>query len=188
MTPFWRRFCIRFCIYWCIFWITAPIFTIFAEKYYRFLYTNIYLPQSYISAVNTPYYSNEWTRVVLQEFNSMADNKAVRFQRDVIDRPITIEEKDDLELAPPMLDDPNTTTIGLAISTLKSCKIYLKTGLSYGTFRTVLLHEYLHCLDFDHVTNDKNDLMAPKDGFTTEENIKGYAEKAAKKLWKNSKN
>jgi len=177
---------IRAVLYWCIFWIMFPLIVTvqgyFIEEYI--------VPEAYISSINTPYYSNAWTKQVLEEFNAMADGKAVLFAPHVIDRPITISESEDLEVIPKFLRDPNynLVTIGLAEREVMSCKITLKTNLDYATFRTTLIHEYLHCMGYDHVEGDPNDLMAPVDGNISEENIRKYAKDVARRIWKNSKN
>lgn len=187
MSRLLKRLGVRFILYWHIFWIAFPI-TLQVKSIYI---TDYVFPQSYVSVVNTPEYSSEWTYQVLNEFNEMGDGLAVNFSKPGrVDRPITIGEKDDLEIIPPFLRDPNYTmvTIGLAHVEDYSCKITLKTGLDYATFRTTLMHEYLHCLGYDHVDNDVTDLMTPADGPISEESIKKYAKDVASKRWKNSKN
>lgn len=187
MSKFLTRLGIRFVIYWHIFWIAFPISLQVKEHYIR----EIVFPQSYVQVVQTPHYSNEWTYKVLKEFNDMGDGHAVNFSKEGrVDRPITIGEKADLDRIPKFFRDPNykLVTIGLAHIQDYSCKITLKTGLDYATFRTTLIHEYLHCMGYEHVEGDPNDLMAPVDGQVPEENIRQYAKDVAKKIWKNSKN
>jgi hypothetical protein len=187
MSRFLKRLGVRFILYWHIFWIVFPVTLQVKSVYIR----EFVFPQSYISIIDTPEYSSEWTYEVLNEFNAMGDGKAVNFSKPGrVDRPITIGEKADLEIIPPFLRDPNYTmvTIGRAYVEDYSCKITLKTGLDYATFRTTLIHEYLHCMGYEHVEGDPNDLMAPVDGQVPEENIRQYAKDVAKKIWKNSKN
>lgn len=181
-----KRLMIRLIIYWYIFWLSFPAMTMLNQ----FLVAKYVIPEGYISTIHTPYYSNAWTQQVLEEFNAMGDGKAVLFDQHVIDRPITIREKDDLEMVPKFLRDPEEelVTIGLAERGAYYCRITLKTGLDYATFRATLIHEYLHCMGYDHVENAPNDLMAPVDGEVSEENIRMYAKRVAKKIWKNLKN
>lgn len=150
------------------------------------------IPDSYISEIKTTSYDPTWVTDVLKEFNAMAAPKeAVLFEKHVIDRKIVVQEVLDLDMIPFFLRDPDApVTIGYAVETEMKCTIQLKTGLDYATFRRTLIHEYLHCMGFDHV-NDNNDLMGAvetESSQITEENIKGYAEKVAKKIWKNLKN
>lgn len=149
------------------------------------------VPDAYIAEIKTKTYSKKDVLQVLHEFNSMAEGRdAVLFQKHVIDRKIIITDAEDLEIIPLFLREPGRTTIGRALETELNCTIILKTGLDYATFRSTLVHEYLHCMGFDHVDAD-NDLMSAvdKDGVVIpEENIKEYAKKVADKIWKNLKN
>jgi len=150
------------------------------------------IPEAYLSEVKTTYYPKEWVIAVFTEFNDMADGQtAVLFEKHEIDRKITIEDNSYIEIVPFFLKDPDgPTTIGRTIENPLNCRILLKTGMHYASFRTTLLHEYLHCIGFDHV-DKQNDLMAPSENESTkipDENIKEYAKKAAKKIWKNTKN
>lgn len=163
------------------------------NKMEAYLLHKYIITDSYISEVKTRYYPKEWVMSVLHEFNDMAEGQeAVLFEKHKIDRKITIEDADDLSLLPFYLRDPEAPTyIGRTFENELNCRIILKTGMDYATFRTTLLHEYLHCLDFDHTEGDKNDLMYATDTESTEvseENIKGYAKKVARKIWKNLKN
>jgi len=150
------------------------------------------IPEAYISEIKTTYYPKEWVMAVLTEFNDMAGgDSAVLLEKHEIDRKITIEDNSYIEFVPFFLKDPEgPTTIGRTIEDPLNCRILLKTGMDYVSFRTTLLHEYLHCIGFDHV-DKQNDLMAPSENESTkipDENIKEYANKAAKKIWKNLKN
>lgn len=181
-----RQFSIRMLIYWHLFWITFPLSLALSTV----LIKKVFIPEGYIHTVNTPYYTDNRTMEVLKEFNKIGNGKSVMFEQHYINRPITITEKDDLEIIPKFLRDPNekTVTIGLAEVRAFECKITLKTGMDYATFRTTLMHEYLHCMGFEHVENDRDDLMAPIDGNVKEENIKQYADEVSKRIWKNLKN
>lgn len=150
------------------------------------------IPESYISEIHTTSYDKTWVTDVLKEFDAMAaPEQAVLFEKHVIDRKIVIQEVLDLDMVPFFLRSPDApVTIGYALETELKCTIQLKTGLDYATFRRTLIHEYLHCMGYDHV-DDNNDLMGAVETETTkitEENIKSYAKKVAKKIWKNSKN
>lgn len=150
------------------------------------------IPDSYIAEIQTTSYNEAWVTDVLKEFNAMAAPKqAVLFEKNVIDRKIVIQEVLDLDMVPFFLRAPDAPiTIGYAMETELKCTILLKTGLDYATFRRTLIHEYLHCMGYDHVDNE-HDLMGAVETVNsniTEENIKSYAKKVAEKIWKNSKN
>lgn len=158
----------------------------------NYLLQKYIIPDSYISEITTTSYDKKWVTDVLEEFNGMAaPQEAVLFEKHVIDRKIVVQEVLDLDMIPVFLRDPEApVTIGYALETELKCTIQLKTGLDYATFRRTLIHEYLHCLGYDHV-NDENDLMGAVETVNskiTEENIKSYAQRVAKKIWKNSKN
>lgn len=141
-------------------------------KYYFF-------PDSHISSIDTPTYEEKNIRWVLDKFNEMCDINIVRYKHESgLVRPIKIREVDQFMFSP--------ATIGRAWVQRKACEIELLKDMDVVQFRTTLLHEYLHCMGYGHVSKRSGDLMSPTDGFITEANIEEYAKDLCKVIkWKN---
>lgn len=143
----------------------APATYMYVGKHYIFL-------DSYIASLDMPSYGNENSLKVLTEFSAMGGNKAVIFeppsQSSIVSpvRAIHIKESKVIE--------GNEDIVGLALPLWNTCDIQIKSGQDYETFRQVLIHEYLHCMGYNHVEDEK-DVMNPSVAFPTEENIQAYA-------------
>jgi len=155
------------------------IFTIAAPKVYMETGRSMIFPGSHIELISTPGYSYEDTYYMLKVFNYYSDG-AVLFEPTVKNRPIYIYEVKTIPL------NVSSETIGVALPYVKYCYIYIKSGLDKYTYYQVLLHEYLHCMGYQHHLNDK-DLMYYSVVYASEENIKQYAKDLAKrnKKWLN---
>ena len=106
-------------------------------------------PHSYIKSINSSGYGINKIKICLDNFNKMGDNKIVRYNKDT--RPIYVQER--------TLDYPY---LGLTYTWYKDCHINITSGLSKEAFRSVLLHEYVHCFGFGHVSQtNREDLMTP---------------------------
>lgn len=65
--------------------------------------------------------------------------------------------------------------VAIAIPTPSSCSIYINKHYETFPLEDIIIHEYLHCLGFEHVDNP-TDLMYPDAGITTSFASKaGYA-------------
>jgi len=136
---------------------------------------------SYILSINTPYYGDK-TRKNLDTFNFMGEGEAVQFgEVTPKSRPITIEEVSSFPNRP--------ETVGMAYVSLDFCSITIKTGLTEYEYFLVLIHEYLHCLGYNHV-EDPDDIMYYSLTYPTSSNIKKYAQeiKERRSIWMSSKN
>ena len=155
------------------------IFTISASKVYMETGRFMIFPGSHIELIDTPGYSNADTYYILKLFNSYA-NGAVLFEPTTKNRPIYIYEVNEFS------SDFHPYTIGLAYPAINKCYINIKSGLDKYTYYQVLLHEYLHCMGYQHHLNNK-DLMYYAVVYASEENIKQYAKDIAKrnKKWLN---
>ena len=127
---------------------------------------------SYIRSINVPSIGNHEIKIILDKFNKMGYTKIVSYEGW---RPIDILEF-------PKSDKKNVT-IGTAAVRIFDCQIYLKTSELYNStmVEQVIIHEYLHCLGYDH-TSDPIDLMFPSYNESSEENVRKYAEDAYKRL------
>jgi hypothetical protein len=136
------------------------------------LYSKTFFRNSYVRYINTSYYSKEDVLEVLQQFNDMGDGVIVRFGSK--GRHIDIYENTDL----------GDRTLGQSLPMLPNrCKIYLKPGMDYSTFRETLIHEFLHCMGYVHEEYDEFDLMYPYlTKIWKEDNIKDYAQKLKRKF------
>jgi hypothetical protein len=155
------------------------VFTISAPKVYMGTGKLVLFPGSHIELINTPGYSNSDTLAMLRIFNNYSDG-AVLFEATEKNRPIYIYETNQFPV------EVNPATIGLAFPAVKYCYIYIKSGLDKYTYYHVLLHEYLHCMGYEHHLRD-DDLMYYAIVYASEQNIKSYAINLAKrnKRWKN---
>lgn len=118
------------------------------------------IPQTYILTIDTPTYSNNATQEILEEFNKLGNYNAVKFGiRGQLGRPVTIKEMDENSL---LYRYVWPTAIGLTNVFLDKCIIYLKKGQNSITYRETVIHEYLHCMGYQHVTA-RNDVMYKAD-------------------------
>ena len=139
------------------------------------LYGIMYFKNTYIHSINTPSYPK--TREILEEFNSMADNAIVSFDKIADGRPLDIAEMTpmDLIIAP--------DAVGIAYPRLSKCTIHVKPGLEDIIYREVLLHEYLHCYGYDHSTEPTDLMYFSVTYVDKEENIRQYALKVKAKFY-----
>lgn len=130
----------------------------------------------YVHSITTEKYNQEDIINILDDFNSLGYNKAVKYEGSV---PIYIKEVEFIG------SNGDNETLGQASISLSirgaACNIKVVNYLSKYVLRLVILHEYLHCLLFDHV-DEEGDLMAPVLDFILEENIEKWAKKASEVL------
>jgi uncharacterized protein YjaZ len=139
----------------------------------------IYHPiNSYINKINTTSYSQKDIKKVLDNFNKMGDNVIVTYSGY---RPINISEAKVVE------DGDKRSALGTASSNMYSCNIVIQSSMPPKKMRSVLLHEYLHCMNFRHVESLGDLMSAYLDKFPSEKNIKGYAQKLKRLLYGNSR-
>jgi hypothetical protein len=117
--------------------------------------TSVKFKQSYVSSINTSYYSEGTIKEILNEFNKKGDDKIVQFNKIEGGRPITINEVTDDNIVFKVLFPE---AIGITYPLYDKCTIYLLNSLSYDTLRETVIHEYLHCFNYEHVS-DRSDLM-----------------------------
>ena len=132
--------------------------------------------KTYISIIDTPTYG-EYTKSILVEFNSMGDNKIISFNKIKNGRPVEIHEISDAvrKLYP--------ETLGMTFPRYDNCIIFIRKGLAWEDYRKALLHEYGHCMGYDHVIN-KYDLMYKYlVSVDKEENIRYYARRIKKDFY-----
>lgn len=148
----------------------------------------------YLSSVNTPTYTNDRTQRILLDFNQLGGGEAVIWGGEsvfgsLLDRQITIRETDKCEFEK---DNELHNCVGLATCGMVKCEIVVKKGMEPLEYRQVLLHEYMHCMGYDDLREDKDihDLMYYEENDAPEINIHYYAEMAAERqqIWKSLKN
>jgi len=139
----------------------------------------IYHPtNSYIREIKVKDYNSADLINILDNFNEMGDNVLVRYSGY---RPIDIMEVEKLK------DGNGNQVLGLALYNEYHCKISIDSKLNSQHLKAVVLHEYLHCMGFEHV-RILGDLMAPSaDRLPTEKNIEWYAQELKRKLYGNSR-
>lgn len=127
---------------------------------------------SYIRSIDAPTIGKERVKKILDKFNKMGYDEIVSYEGW---RPIDIKEADKLDGA----------TIGLAKVRIFDCSIQLEANSLYSEnmVEQVILHEYLHCLGYEH-TSDPTDLMFASYNESSEDNIRKYAEDAFNRLKK----
>lgn len=136
-----------------------------------------YYACSYIKEIRLPTLDGNAVAAYLEGFNAMAGGRIVHTNGC---RAITIKE------GRLMSFNPGFNTLGVTVSLPKDCQIVLDPTYinSYRELRASVLHEYLHCFDYEHV-RAKNDLMSESDNaMVSEENIEFYAKDLEKKIWK----
>jgi hypothetical protein len=134
-----------------------------------------YYSCTYIKEIDLPTLDGNAVADILERFNAMGGGRIVKIKGC---RPVTIKE------GRLMSFNPGYNTLGVTISLPKSCQIVLDNKFinSYKELRATVLHEYLHCFDYEHV-RPKNDLMSFSDNDTvSEENIESYAKDLERKL------
>ncbi len=113
----------------------------------------------------------------LDYFNSFDEDKIIIFEKPgtYFDRAMTFEIHDfskDLFLS---------NLAGLTSINEKGCKIQVYPTSDPIEFRQVLIHEYLHCMGYNHVDNTK-DIMYKSYIEVKEDNIQKYADELKAKL------
>lgn len=139
------------------------------------IYGKYYFHKSYIKSINLPTYNT--AKTVLEEFNSMGNNKIVSFREIKDGRPIEIIEMSELDtkLIP--------EAIGVARPKLSKCTISIRRGLSVNNFRETLIHEYLHCYGYVHSSDPKDLMYYSLNPIDKEENIRQYARDMEKRFY-----
>lgn len=146
----------------------------------------------YVASIDTPTYTNAYTKRVLTKFGASGGRHAVLFTSEslIIRRKITITEVKTCEFKED--DGKIGRCVGRAECGMTECKIELLTGKTRKEYRLVLLHEYMHCMGFQDLKDKdkKYDLMYYSENKVSEKNIKEYAKKAHERqpVWKNLKN
>lgn len=132
-------------------WMKFQIHFIYNEK------------NTYISSINTNTYPQDKIKKLLDKFNKIGDNKIVNY--DGV-RPIHIYEM-----------DLGARGIGLAEVGIHRCNLFVEPGLSDAYLYEVLIHEYLHCMFYEHLDVD-GDLMCSDCalGLADYDNFKQYAD------------
>lgn len=159
--------------------ILAPIIILTHCSCSSFGRNRLYM-DSYIADIDTPGYKN--TKQDLELFNSFGNEQIVQYEPVTKwSRPIYIKETKTLE--------GKKEKIGQALVALDYCTITIEEGLNEYEYYLVLIHEYLHCLGYDHV-DDPNDIMYYELTDPSIDNIKKYAKEIEerRKKWMNSKN
>jgi hypothetical protein len=135
-------------------------------------------PDSHISLIDTPTYEAKNIRSILDKFSEVCDIDIVRYKHvSGIKRTIEIREVDQFMFSP--------FTLGRAWVDVDKCYIELSKYMDIVQFRSTLLHEYLHCMGYEHTIRRTGDLMSPVDSEITEENIEEYAKDLCKVMkWK----
>jgi hypothetical protein len=135
-----------------------------------------YFKYSYIEVINTPSYSIQ-TKDILEEFDSLAPGKIISFDKIKKGRPIRILEMTRFHR------EAYPDSIGLAWPGFFSCDIRMRAGENPIEYREALIHEYLHCMGYDH-SKDPTDLMYYSLMLVDkEENIRQYAIKVWRKFY-----
>lgn len=151
-------------------------FLIFSHRLVYSTYAFFMFKNSYIEKIDTPSYG-EYTKTVLEEFNSMGQNKIISFDKKEYGRPISIHDMPDI------LEESNPEVLGMAYPGLEGCTIFVKKKQFWLDYRETLIHEYLHCMGYNHSIN-KHDIMykylIPID---KEENIRYHANELRKKYY-----
>jgi hypothetical protein len=132
-----------------------------------------FFTDGYIYKIDTPNYGNDVTIEFLREFNNMsATGRAVSFRPTSTHSIVLPQKAITIKEVSKIVGQDNVA--GLALSLWNTCDISIRSGEDYETYRQILIHEYLHCLGFNHVNNVR-DVMNPEVGFPTEESFQAYA-------------
>lgn len=132
-----------------------------------------YFKYTYIESIDTTTYGS-WTKEILKEFNSYGKNKIITFDKIKYGRPVMINDM------PDYYESANPRTLGSTWPGFTQCVIWMRKGQSYVLYRETLIHEYIHCMNYNH-TNDEYDLMYPSANFLDKEkSIRQYAVKVLK--------
>lgn len=125
---------------------------------------------SYIRSINTPNLGNEKVKEILDKFNKMGYDRIVNKEGW---RPIDIVENKDLP----------GSMIGAASVGLDACRIELESKSFHNALMAeqVVIHEYLHCLGYEH-TSDPQDLMFASYNRSSEDNVLKYAKDVYNRL------
>jgi hypothetical protein len=135
-----------------------------------------YFKYTYIEIIDTPSYGN-YTKLILEEFNSYGNGKIISFDKIKNGRPVRIYEMTDFE------ENLRPQILGSAWPMFTDCNIRIKKRQDFIDYRETLLHEYLHCMGYDHVP-DMYDLMYESMiSVDKEENIRQYGKKVLEKFY-----
>jgi hypothetical protein len=140
------------------------------------IYGRFYFKYTYIEVIDTPSYGNQ-TKKALEEFNSFGDNKIISFKKIKNGRPVQIYEMADFE------EELRPEVLGSAWPMFKDCTIRLKKRQDLIDYRETVLHEYLHCMGYDHVPDPLDLMYYQLNPVDKEDNIRQYAKKVLKKYY-----
>lgn len=113
---------------------------------------------SYLEKVDLNKYSSEQVSEVLNFLDKTSGTEVVLRSKKGI-RAISITEVSDEQMADIAEATPGSLVIGLAEPSLDRCDVYILEGLTRSEFFDTLMHELVHCFNFNHV-DSPNDLMS----------------------------
>lgn len=126
---------------------------------------------SYIAYINAPEFGNDTVQEALDEFNSLTETDIVRKQGY---RPIFIFEGKWIH--------EKLGILGVAYPAPLFCIIFLKKDIDEEWKKEIVLHEYLHCFNFQHDEEKATSLMYPYLMGVTYDSIVDYAHRLARKI------
>lgn len=143
------------------------------------------IKSSYVKEIKADFINHELAKKHLDKFNEYGHNHIVKFKAEDVEgepRPITIEIR---KLGEDFYEQLNDNKIlAYALSQERSCKIVIKDDLvTEDQFRDTLIHEFLHCYEYDHVPLIESDLMYYEDNRLDKlPSIIRYAEEVEKRI------
>lgn len=143
---------------------------------------NLAFVSTHIEKIDTPTYGNDVTKNYLDQFNAQGGGIIVSYKHEFgLYRAVTITESE---------KSSKDEWIGRAQPGVTACSIQIKKGLDYRTYYTTLLHEYLHCMGYNHVDDPKDLMYSRENGQTEDASVDKYAKdlQETMKQWKNTKN
>ena len=156
MKNWFKKSAIKAVLYFAI--VPYYIITVnVAAECYLAIIKKFFIPGSYIASIETTSYHKEDIQAALQEFNYMGHGKIVSYEKNR--RPIYIMDSDFKYDIPSRL--MGYETLGLTTPLPGACYIRLKKKMPIQMLNDVLIHEYLHCMGYEHVKNNPSDLMYP---------------------------
>jgi len=158
-------------------WVMQPV----ATPLFQLLVVN----QTYIADIKGDPIMVSMVKESLDYFNRLGNNEVIDYEKKFGDysRPVTIYVKSftgfwEVGLA------------GYANIDLDHCIVYVdQDEPDVLEFQKTVIHEYLHCVGYDHV-NDRKDVMykAATPGINSDLSIKHYADEIKGRKWKTLKN
>lgn len=152
----------------------------FLQPVYKYKITDpTLIKNSYIAEIKADFINTNLVKKHLDIFNEYGHNQIVRYKPEEAfskPRPITIEVR---KLGVDFYEELNKDGIlAYASSDESSCKIIIREDLyTEIQFRDTLIHELLHCYEYDHKNWDEKDLMYYEDNENDKlPSIKKYAE------------